>query len=66
MPQEAVMIDGAKPYVWVVEDGTARRRDISQGGVCQSGVVVSGGLSQGDKVIVNGQDKVSEGVKVKG
>ena len=66
VPQEAVLIDGAKPYVWVVEDGTARRRDISQGGVCQSGVVVSGGLSQGDKVIVNGQDKVSEGVKVKG
>ena len=64
VPQEAVLIDGAKPYVWVVEDGTAHRRDITQGGVCQSGVVVNAGLSQGDKVIVNGQNKVSEGVKV--
>ena len=34
------------------------------GGVCQSGVVVNAGLSQGDKVIINGQNKVSEGVKV--
>lgn len=64
VPQEAVLIDGSKPYVWVEENGVAHRRDITQSGVCQSGVVVSSGLSQGDKVIVNGQNKVSEGVKV--
>ena len=62
--QKAVLIDGSKPYVWVEENGVAHRRDITQSGVCQSGVVVSSGLSQGDKVIVNGQNKVSEGVKV--
>ncbi len=64
VPQEAVMIDGAKPYVWVVEDGIARRRDITQGGVCQTGVVINAGLTKGDRVIVDGQNKVSDGVRV--
>lgn len=26
VPQEAVLIDGTKPYVWVVEDGGASPR----------------------------------------
>ena len=65
IPQQAVLIDGEKPFVWVVEAGQAHRRNIVQTGVCDSGVVVSTGVSVGDKVIVSGQNKVSEGSVVK-
>jgi efflux transporter, RND family, MFP subunit len=65
IPQQAVLIDGEKPFVWVVEAGQAHRRNIVQTGVCDSGVVVSTGVSVGDRVIVSGQNKVSEGSVVK-
>jgi hypothetical protein len=29
------------------------------------GTIISGGIAEGDRVIVNGQNKVSEGTKIK-
>jgi len=61
VPQEAVLTDGNSRFVWLAVGGKATRRMVQTGGVTPSGVMITGGLGQGDHVIVSGQDKVSEG-----
>lgn len=65
VPQEAVMIDGTRTFVWTAVGGKAHKCVVSTSGVNNSGVIVSGGLNDGDVVIVAGQNKVSEGTKIK-
>lgn len=65
VPQNAVMIDGNNSYVWVVEGGKAVKRIVTTGDVNNRGVIITSGLEDGAKVIVSGQNKVSEGSKVK-
>ena len=65
IPQEAVLTDGSKPFVWVIKNGKAHRRNITQSGICEQGVVVNDGLTTDEQVIVSGQNKVSEGSTVK-
>jgi len=65
VPQEAVLTDGHNQYVWIVAGDTAVRRTVSVDGVSAGGVMVSDGLRPGDRVIVAGQNKVSQGMKVK-
>lgn len=55
----AVLTDQDRKYVYVVaEDGTAQRRDISLGRSAEGLRVVEAGLTPGDRVIVNGVQKV--------
>ncbi len=49
---------------YVVEEGRARRRELSLGPVIGQEVVVEEGLAIGDRVIVDGQLRVSPGQKV--
>lgn len=51
-------------FVWVVENGKAAMRKITVGGFSPDGVYVTSGLAQGDKLIVAGAQKVSNGMKV--
>ncbi len=51
-------------YVWVVRNGKAHRQYVSVGMYSKDGVVVTGGLSDGDHVIVGGQHQVSENQSV--
>jgi multidrug efflux pump subunit AcrA (membrane-fusion protein) len=51
-------------FVWVAKDGRATRQNITISGYSGTGVVVSEGLHSGDIVIVEGYQKVSEGMKV--
>ncbi|MBK5202688.1 MAG: efflux RND transporter periplasmic adaptor subunit [Prolixibacteraceae bacterium] len=66
LPQVAVMLDfnGLK-YVWMAKDSKSEKRMIVTAGVNSKGVIVTGGLKVGEKVIVEGMDKVSEGTKIK-
>ena len=64
VPANAVLINQEGKFVWVAEDGRATRRAITLSGYSGSGVVVSEGLKVGDIVIVEGYQKVSEGMKV--
>ncbi|MCI6619294.1 MAG: efflux RND transporter periplasmic adaptor subunit [Prevotella sp.] len=65
LPANLVQIDvDNKPFVWIVEQGTARRRSIVLGDNIGENVIVSSGLTEGDEVIVAGQQKVSDGQKV--
>ena len=64
IPANAVLINREGKFVWVAEDGQATRRPITVAGYSGEGVIVSEGLRPGDRVIVEGYQKVSEGMKV--
>jgi RND family efflux transporter MFP subunit len=64
VPANAVLINQEGKFVWVAEDGRATRRKITLSGYSGTGVIVSEGLQVGDKVIVEGYQKVSGGMKV--
>ena len=64
VPANAILINNEGKFVWVAEDGRATRRNIKVSGYSGTGVVVSEGLKTGDVVIVEGYQKVSEGMKI--
>ena len=64
VPANAILVNQEGRFVWVAEEGRATRRNITISGYSGSGVIVSEGLQAGDVVIVEGYQKVSEGMKV--
>lgn len=65
IPRHIVQIDGNnQKFVWVYAAGKASKRIISVGEMTVDGVVVTRGLSEGDEIIISGQQKISEGMEV--
>lgn len=65
IPANLVQIDDAnRSFVWVVSGGKAAKALVECGDFAGSGVVIESGLKAGDKVIAEGQHKVSEGTPV--
>ena len=65
IPANLVQLDSDnKTFVWVVNGGKAVKREIYISSETAQGAQVSGGLSDGDQLIVAGQQKVSNGMKV--
>lgn len=65
IPANAILINQDGKFVWVEENGIATRRPVLTSGFAGKGVVISEGLKKGDHVIVEGYQKVSEGMKVR-
>lgn len=66
IPASVVRTDGTGRYVWTVTpENTVEKRYITAGGFSGKGIVVDSGLEEGDKVITEGTQKVSGGMKVK-
>ena len=65
VPQQAIQISGQDKFVWTVKDGKAHRQQVTTSDVINEGVVVESGLTSGDIVIVEGQNKVCEDMNVK-
>lgn len=65
VPQQAIQIDGKDKYVWLVKEGTAHRQRVTTGDITNEGVLIESGLTSGDHVITEGQNKVCEGMEVK-
>lgn len=62
IPQAAVAVDQAGPFVLVVgDDGTTEQRRISPGSIFGSETTVTGGLAGGERVVVGGLQKVRPG-----
>lgn len=59
------LADNNTNFVWVDEGGKAVRRPIVCGEYLSNGVTVVSGLKRGDKLIIEGQQKVSTGSKLK-
>jgi RND family efflux transporter MFP subunit len=53
-----------RKYVWLADGNVARRRFVETGGLDDNGIVIVEGLSAGDRLIVEGFQKVSEGMKI--
>lgn len=64
VPANAVLVNQEGRFVWVKENGRATRRQVAIDGYEGTGVVIGEGLHEGDSVIVEGYQKVSEGMKV--
>ena len=52
-------------FVWTVVNGKAHKAIVETGEAHGENVDINSGLSAGDKIIVEGQQKVSEGMGVK-
>jgi RND family efflux transporter MFP subunit len=65
VPNSAVQIsaDGRR-YVWLAEGHLAERRFVKTGNLADSGIAITEGIMEGDKLIVEGFQKVSEGMKI--
>lgn len=65
LPNRAVQVTGrGERFVWCVRDGKAARVPVTVGALTESGVEITGGLTAGEEVIVDGYQKVSEGTNV--
>lgn len=66
VPANLIQLDANNnTFVWVVNGGRAVKRQIIISRETAQGAQVVGGLTSGDKIIVSGQQKVSNGMKVK-
>lgn len=66
IPASVVRTDVSGRYVWTVSDaGIVCKTHVSVSGFSGEGVVVGSGLSQGDRIISEGMQKVCTGMKVK-
>lgn len=65
LPAEIIQIDADnRPFVWTVVDNKAQKAYVTLGQNIGDNVQISKGLKAGDKVICEGQQKVSNGMKV--
>ncbi len=65
IPASAVRTDADGRYVWTVdESGSVRKTQVTTGGFSGEGVIISGGLAEGDRLVVAGMSKISSGMKV--
>ena len=65
LPNRAVQVTGrGERFVWCVRDGRAALVPVTVGALTETGVVVTGGLAGGEQVIVDGYQKVSDGMNV--
>lgn len=65
IPANIVQIDEQnREFVWVNHNGKAEKRHITCGGFSGNGVVISQGLKDGDRIIVEGQHKVCNGTDI--
>ena len=65
VPPQSVELDvDNSRFVWTVVNGKAHQQPVTTGDFEGDGIVILSGLKAGDQVIINGQQKVSEGMKV--
>ena len=66
IPEEALTPEAERQYVYVVADGKVSRREVRIGGRQPGTVEVLAGLTAGERVIVEGTQKVRDGASVNG
>ena len=65
VPSEAILTDGTRQYVYIVEDGRAVYTPVETGLTGSSGTVVSSGLEEGMALVTVGQSYLSDGAAVR-
>lgn len=65
IPYAALLDDGGQPFVYVIESGVARRRDVQTGAANGDRIVILTGLALGDSVVVTGGTALEDGLRVR-
>lgn len=65
LPEEALVPEGSNKYVYAVENGRAVRKEVQTGRRRPGAVEIVGGLDAGAIVVVEGTQKLRDGVAVK-
>ena len=66
VPVDAVKLDSDnRRFVWLVLGGKARRQYVTVGDFTNRGVCITSGVRQGDLVVTEGSQKISEGMRVR-
>lgn len=65
VPQSAVSENGNKKYVLLIVDNAVERRAVATAGVRGKEILVTSGVSGGDKVIINAPANLENGARVK-
>lgn len=65
IPRNSIVGSIKNPQVFVVQNGTAILRNIVTGPANGTDIVVTNGLSEGERVIAGGQNNLQDGMKVK-
>lgn len=65
IPKTAVSIDQDRMFVYVVEEGVAKYREVKLGREQDGFVVIESGLEEGEKVVTEGVAKLRSGQKIK-
>lgn len=64
-PTEAILTDDLEQYVYVVEEGTARRRTVTTGLVSGAMTEITTGLAEGETLVTVGQSYLTDGAAVR-
>lgn len=65
IPYGALLDDGGRSYVFVVEGDTAKKRDVSPGNSSGDTIQILKGLKPGEKVVVEGGTALEDDMKVR-
>lgn len=65
IPYSALLDDGGRSYVFVVQKGVAKRVDVSPGNSAGDAIQIQKGLQPGDQVVIEGGTALEDGMKVK-
>lgn len=65
VPRSAVLYEGDKPYLFVIEGGVAHRREVTLGVESGDQVEVRSGLKPGERIALNGGTALSDGMAVR-
>ncbi|HEX6755531.1 MAG TPA: efflux RND transporter periplasmic adaptor subunit [Mycobacteriales bacterium] len=65
VPAAALVRDGGRDAVWVVSGDRARRRLVTVGTQGEDEIAITGGLREGERVVVRGADTVREGQELR-
>lgn len=65
VPANAIQVSHTgENFVWTTIHGRASRKIVATGEIIDSGVVITSGINVGEQIIVEGNQKVSEGMKI--
>jgi multidrug efflux pump subunit AcrA (membrane-fusion protein) len=64
IPVTAFLFEETKVKIFVEEGGRAKLRDVKLGGKYGEWMEILGGVQEGEKVVIAGQQNLSEGVKL--
>jgi RND family efflux transporter MFP subunit len=64
VPNDAVLYEEATPYVYLIEDGKSLRRDVTTGFRDGEMIQIVEGLTKGQKVAVNGKERLKDGTDI--